>query len=53
VEQRKPPEPGLDLVAPEAFLSDFDTVVKVHKEKEASIFNDDTEYKACLNEVQA
>jgi hypothetical protein len=53
VAQKKPQEPGLDLAAPEAFLTDFDAVLKIHKEKEASNFNDDTEYKACLNEVQA
>ena len=53
MEQRKPQEPGLDLAAPEAFLKDFDAVVNVHKEKEASKFNDDAEYKAFLNEVQA
>jgi hypothetical protein len=53
VEQTKLKEPGLDLAAPEAFLSDFDSVVKAHMEIEASKFNEDTEYKACLTEVQA
>ena len=35
-----------------AFVSDFDAVVNVHKKKESSVFNDDTEYKKCLNEVK-
>ena len=35
-----------------ALVSDFDAVVNVHKKKESSVFNDDTEYKKCLNEVK-
>ena len=35
-----------------ALVSDFDAVVNVHKKIDSSVFNDDTEYKKCLNEVK-
>ena len=35
-----------------ALVSDFDAVVNVHKKMDSSLFNNDTEYKKCLNEVK-
>ena len=35
-----------------ALVLNFDAVVEAHKEMDAKKFNDDTEYKACLNEVK-